>query len=64
MTITITLPSVPGSSDLRRALRMLWPLALIALPAVAEAAGASILVRLVLEVAMRMTDHALDPQQV
>ncbi|MCW2877706.1 MAG: hypothetical protein JWQ95_1806 [Sphaerisporangium sp.] len=59
MTITITLPRLPMSADLRRALRALWPLAVIALPAVAEAAGASLIVRLALEIAVRMTDQAI-----
>lgn len=56
MTITITLPGLP---TLGRAVRTVWPLAIVALPVLAEAAGASLLVRLVLEIAIRMADHAI-----
>ncbi|MEU8271724.1 hypothetical protein AB0B89_31775 [Sphaerisporangium sp. NPDC049002] len=60
--MTITIKLLP-SGDLGRALRALWPLALIALPAVVEAAGASLLVRLMLDITMRMADHAMSPRQ-
>ncbi|WP_424533369.1 hypothetical protein ACOZ38_23730 [Sphaerisporangium viridialbum] len=60
--MTITIKLLP-SGDLGRALRALWPLALIALPAVAEAAGVSLLVRLMLEVSMRMADRAVRPER-
>ncbi|GAA0988291.1 hypothetical protein GCM10009555_069580 [Acrocarpospora macrocephala] len=59
MTITITLPRLPATADLGRALRTLWPWATIALPALAEIAGASVLVRVMLEVAMRMAERAM-----
>ncbi|MEU9891253.1 hypothetical protein [Sphaerisporangium sp. NPDC051011] len=59
MTITITLPRLLVSTDVQRLLRALWPLAAVALPAVAEAIGASFVVRLAVEIAVRMADQAV-----
>ncbi|RCG32751.1 hypothetical protein DQ384_04555 [Sphaerisporangium album] len=59
MTITITLPQMLTSADLRRLLRALWPLAAVALPAVAEAVGASFVVRLAVEIAVRVAGQAM-----
>ncbi|MEV6986174.1 hypothetical protein AB0M95_33615 [Sphaerisporangium sp. NPDC051017] len=59
MTITITLPRLLVSTDVQRLLRALWPLAAVALPVVAEAVGASFVVCLAVEIAVRMADQAV-----
>ncbi|MEU0566853.1 hypothetical protein ABZ297_15880 [Nonomuraea sp. NPDC005983] len=62
MTITITLSRLPVTADLGRALRALWPFAATALSALAEIAGAPVLVRMMLEVVMRMAERAIGLQ--
>lgn len=64
MTITINLPRLPVHTGLLRALRTLWPLAVVAIPVLAEAAGASVLVCVLLEVAVQVTDQAVGAPQV
>ncbi|WP_214105447.1 hypothetical protein [Acrocarpospora catenulata] len=64
MTITINLPRLAAPVGLVRTLRALWPLAVVAIPVLAEAAGASVLICVLLEVAVQVTDQAVGAPQV
>ncbi|AXI76279.1 hypothetical protein [Peterkaempfera bronchialis] len=58
MTITLTFPRLPLTIDRQSALRVLLPVAEFAVPALAEASGASFLLRLGLAAGLKVARSA------